>query len=103
MLGREQIYNPNYSPFEKIYIGVLGMPIIGLRIRARNIFSLIPKDRVYKQILDAGSGPGVISFELARKYPAAHVTGIDLLEDSIKHCEIIADKLSLENIDFYDS
>ena len=58
-LGFEQIHNIEYSFSEKIYIAVFGMPIVGLRIRARNIFALIPSDRNYDNILDAGSGSGV--------------------------------------------
>jgi hypothetical protein len=58
-LGKEQIHNPGYSKIEKCYILLFGMPIIGLRIRARNIFALIPSSHEYRNILDAGSGTGV--------------------------------------------
>ncbi len=54
LLGSEQIFNPNYSTIEKIYIAMFGMPIIGLRIRARNIFSLIPKNKKYRHIFPCG-------------------------------------------------
>jgi 2-polyprenyl-3-methyl-5-hydroxy-6-metoxy-1,4-benzoquinol methylase len=99
-LGREQIHNPCYSLLEKIYIGLFGMPIIGLRIRGRNVFSLIPAERSYANILDAGSGPGVFTFELARRFPASKILGVDMLVESIDACNSIAKSIKAENIKF---
>jgi SAM-dependent methyltransferase len=100
LLGREQIYNPNYSTLEKAYIALFGMPVVGLRIRGRNIFSLIPKEKKYLKILDAGSGPGVFSFELGRRFPQAQVLGIDLRPEAISTCKAIAKKSGSTNVDF---
>jgi SAM-dependent methyltransferase len=100
LLGREQKYNPNYSTFEKIYIALFGMPVVGLRIRGRNIFSLIPRGKNYRKILDAGSGPGVFSFELGRRFPDAEVLGIDLRPEAILACKTIAEKIGSTNVDF---
>jgi len=102
MIGSEQIHNPTYSSLEKIYIAIFGMPIVGLRIRARNVFGLIPAERTYAQILDAGSGPGVFSFELARRFPGAQVTGIDPLPEPIAACRQIAEKIRSTNVDFQE-
>ncbi|MDM8521736.1 class I SAM-dependent methyltransferase [Desulfococcaceae bacterium HSG8] len=99
-LGHEQIYNPGYSIIEKAYIALFGMPIIGLRIRARNVFSLIPGGRKYKRILDAGSGSGVFSFELGRRFPEADVLGIDPLKKAVNSCTHIADKIRAANVSF---
>lgn len=100
LLGREQRYHPDYSLLEKIYIAVLGMPVVGLRIRGRNIFHLIPDNKKYNHILDAGSGPGVFSFELARRFPDARVRGIDLLSKAVNACQHIADKVKITNVEF---
>lgn len=100
LLGHEQIYNPEYSLGEKFYIAFFGMPIVGLRIRGRNIFSLIPNNVKFKNILDAGSGPGVLSFELSRRFPDAHVLGIDMLPDAVAVCNTIAKKIKNENVKF---
>ena len=100
MLGREQRHNPSYSLLERLYITIFGMPIIGLQIRGRNVFSLIPKHRQYNTILDAGSGPGVFTFELARRYPDAKVLGVDMLAESIEACQIIASKTGMTNASF---
>lgn len=100
MLGHEQIYNPSYSILEKRYIAAVGMPIVGLRIRARNVFSLIPKDRAYERILDAGSGSGVFSFQLARLFPGARVLGVDLLQEPVEACLHMVQKSRTPNVSF---
>lgn len=99
-LGREQIHHPGYSIFEKAYIAAFGAPIVGLRIRARNVFSLIPKNRQYARILDAGSGSGVFSFELGRRFPEARVLGIDFQKEAIEACMCIAEKTGVTNVEF---
>jgi 2-polyprenyl-3-methyl-5-hydroxy-6-metoxy-1,4-benzoquinol methylase len=99
-IGREQIYHPSYSVLEKTYIALFGVPIIGLRIRARNIFSLIPENRNYRNILDAGSGPGIFSFELARKFPNSEILGIDLLDEEIEASNVISGRAGFSNVRF---
>jgi SAM-dependent methyltransferase len=100
LIGKEQIYNPEFSKIEKAYIFIFGMPIIGLRIRARNVFSLIPVSHNYRNILDAGSGPGVFTFELGRRFPNASVLGIDFLKESINACRHIANQIEAPNVEF---
>lgn len=100
MLGNEQIYNPDYSALEKLYILLFGVPIIGLRIRGRNVFSLIPRDRAYRRILDAGCGLGVFSFELGRRFPRAEVLGVDLLDDLVQKCRQIAQRSRVDRVSF---
>lgn len=99
-LGHEQIHSPEYSLIEKTYIAIFGIPILGLRIRARNVFALIPKDRKYDHILDAGSGSGVFSFALARRFPETRILGIDPAQESVAACEHIAKKLRITNVKF---
>jgi SAM-dependent methyltransferase len=100
LLGREQRYNPEYSFFTRCYIAIFGMPVVGLRIRARNILSLIPDDRKYLNILDAGSGTGVISFAVGKKFPEARVHGIDISEHSAVIGNHIAEKTGIKNTKF---
>ncbi len=99
-LGREQRFNPNYSKLERLYIRLLGIPILGLRIRARNIFALIPSGRTFRNILDAGSGTGVMSFGLGRKYPFAQILGIDVDPDTIAAGNRIAAAQGAANVRF---
>ena len=98
--GYEQQFHPDYSWKERLYIRLFGMPIIGLQIRARNIFSLIPSHRKYNRILDAGSGEGVLSFELARRFREAQVFGIDIEDKAVSAASGIAEKIKMENITF---
>ena len=99
-LGHEQIHHPGYSRIEKAYIALFGMPIVGLRIRARKIFTLIPRDRQYQQILDAGSGTGVFSFELWRRFPEARVLGVDFQKEAIEASMCIAENIGAMNVEF---
>ena len=100
MIGREQRFHPGYSLLERTYITIMGVPVVGLRIRARNILRLLPHGIDPREILDAGSGPGVISFMLAGRYPRARVTGIDLAEEEIRACQEIATKANISNTHF---
>jgi 2-polyprenyl-3-methyl-5-hydroxy-6-metoxy-1,4-benzoquinol methylase len=98
--GSEQIHHPGYSNIEKAYIALFGIPIVGLRIRARNVFDLIPKGRHFHHILDAGSGLGVFSFELGSRFPEARVLGVDLRKEVIEASTHIRDKISAGNVQF---
>jgi len=102
-LGHEQIYHPCYSRMEKAYIALFGMPIVGLRIRARNVFCLIPKNKQYQHILDAGSGSGVFSFALGRRFANARVLGADLLKDAIEASTYIAQRIGATNVEFREA
>lgn len=99
-IGGELAYHPEYSKLEKLYIRTLGVPIVGLRIRARNVFSLVPQSVQYRKILDAGCGLGVFSFRLARLFPAADVLGVDLLENSVQGAEYIRTQARIANLRF---
>jgi SAM-dependent methyltransferase len=100
MIGVEQRFHPNYSNVEKAYIRLLGVPVVGLRIRTRNLLDLIPREIEPTQVLDIGSGPGVITFQLARRFPNANVVGVDLLQEQVQCCRQIAETAGLTNTEF---
>ncbi len=100
IIGREQRYHPEYSVPERMFISILGIPVVGLRIRARNLLHLLPEIPRAADILDAGSGPGVITFLLAAKYPKARIIGIDISSEETKNCRAIAAKGNFENTSF---
>lgn len=100
MIGRELSLNEAYSALERLYIRCLGVPIVGLRIRARNVLALIPRDTRYAEILDAGAGTGTFSFELARMFPEARVLGVDLLPAEVEAAESIRRRAGMENVRF---
>ena len=73
--GRELFYDPTLGLLERWYCRLLGVPIVGLRIRLRRIRQLLPDQA--NNVLDAGCGRGVITRMLATRYPKAQVEGLD--------------------------
>jgi SAM-dependent methyltransferase len=96
--GRELSLDPGRSRFERIYASLLGAPANGLRIRLRRV---LPATRgSYRDILDAGCGPGVFTFELAKRHPEAKVTGIELEPGLVARSNEIARRAGLANCAF---
>lgn len=93
-LGR----NPMLGTAERWYCRVMGIPIIGLRIRLRRLRRILPTSAV--SILDAGCGRGVITRFLARRYQSARVDGIDENVPGQRVNQTIADSLALGNCHF---
>jgi 2-polyprenyl-3-methyl-5-hydroxy-6-metoxy-1,4-benzoquinol methylase len=65
----------------KIGLKILGMPHIGLRLRARKIVKNLPKK--INRMLDAGCGTGIYSFSLANR--VNQINAIDISEEKIKY------------------
>ena len=81
-----------------MYANALGAPANGLRIRLRRV---LPATRgSYRDILDAGCGPGVFTFELAKQHPEAQVIGIELEPDLVDRSNEIAKRAGLANCTF---
>lgn len=89
MIGTELSLDPKLSFLEKRYIQIFGVPINGLRIRARRVLPVL-KGRTFNNILDAGCGKGVFTFWLAKNFPSAKVLGVDIEEDIVKSNNNIA-------------
>jgi SAM-dependent methyltransferase len=96
--GRELSLDPGRSKFERMYANLLGAPANGLRIRLRRV--LPATDGSYKDILDAGCGPGVFTYELAKRHPQAKVTGVELEADLVDRNNEIAQRAGIENVVF---
>jgi SAM-dependent methyltransferase len=96
--GSELYWDPQLGIAERWYCRLLGAPIIGLRIRLRRLHRLLPESAM--AILDAGSGRGVITRFLARRYRSAQVDGIDENESGQRINQTIADSLKLGNCHF---
>lgn len=60
---------------------ILGIPHIGIRLRARKIMKNIPKK--YDSLLDAGCGTGIYSISLSKKF--RKINAIDISEEKIRH------------------
>ena len=100
LIGREQRFHPGYSALEKTYISCFGVPVVGLRIRARTISKLLPSNLKPSRVLDAGSGPGVITFLLARRFPKAEVMGVDCDPGAVEASRRIAEDGRFEKVSF---
>lgn len=98
MLGSELKYDKSLSLFERFYISIFGVPINGLRIRARRVLPEIEGN--YSDILDIGSGQGIITYEIARRLPQSEVVGIDILEHLVERDNRVAKKIGLKNCRF---
>jgi SAM-dependent methyltransferase len=96
--GRELSLDPGRSKFERLYANLLGAPANGLRIRLRRV--LPATDGSYRDILDAGCGPGVFSYELAKRHPEAKVTGVELEEDLVARNNEVARLAGIKNVVF---
>lgn len=52
------------------------------------------------KVLDIGTGTGYLSFEIARKYKNAVVTGLDIVEETLKINRNKASEQNIQNLDF---
>jgi SAM-dependent methyltransferase len=96
--GQELMHDPRLGKAERLYIRLLGAPVNGLRNRLRRIRPLLAGD--YRRILDAGCGPGVFTYLLARLHPGAEVVGLDIDLQSVETNNLIARKARLPNCRF---
>lgn len=87
----------------KIYIFIFGIPEIGFQERAI-VFHRIIRDRLQDKnlhkILDAGSGIGIFTFEIADKYPQSLVWGRDLDKKKILLSKKLMKEFKISNIKF---
>ncbi len=110
MIGSELALDQSLSAPERLYVRVLGAPISGLRVRCRR---LLPKlTRLIGQaeqtagksrtisIIDVGCGTGVFSFEMAKRFPQARITGVDNWAELVEKDAQIAAAAGLSNCDF---
>jgi SAM-dependent methyltransferase len=96
--GCELSLDPGRSRFERAYARLLGAPANGLRIRLRRVLPATAGE--HRTILDAGCGPGVFSFELAKRHPQAQVLGIELEPELVGRATTIAERAGLTNCAF---
>lgn len=90
------------SAAERLYIRILGTPILGLRIRSRYLLPVLEDLEAlpFRDIADAGSGRGLFTFHLARRFPEARVTGMDIDREQVARNSAIAAELGHDNCRF---
>jgi SAM-dependent methyltransferase len=101
MLGSEFSLCRNFSVFERLYLKVFGMPILGLRIRAWSMLPVIKRHLGNaKCVLDMGSGRGVFTVEMAKNLPDAEVLGVDLIREKVNTANELVNIIRLNNCSF---
>ena len=98
MIGDVLKYDEALSGLERCYVRLFGAPISGLKIRCRRILPSIPGG--LSDILDVGCGTGVFTMEIAKRFPAARVVGIDNVSALTEKCKSIAHRSGLSNCTF---
>jgi SAM-dependent methyltransferase len=96
--GTEFFWDPALSFLERCYCRLLGIPIIGLRIRLRRLAKILPTSATI--VLDAGCGRGVITRMLAQRYSGAVVEAIDENEFAQVTNTRLAEHMGLKNCHF---
>ena len=97
-VGRHLIHDPGLALADRLYIMLFGVPRLNLQSRAWRVLPLL--DGSHKAILDAGCGPGVFVYEIAKRFPSCEVIGIDIDEDRVARNKIVAEKSGLTNCRF---
>ncbi len=100
--GEEFLHDPRIGLIQKTFVRLFGIPILGMRIRARVIIPIINKLLLDSncRILDAGCGRGMFTFYMAKKFRKCTVTGIDLDQTQLEINKKISKKLNYRNCEF---
>ena len=100
MLGTEQAVLEN-SWLKSLFYRIFGNVRIGEKIRAANVHKLLRSyDLSDFAILDAGCGTGILSFDLAQRFPEARIVSIDLNSKLIQKAKIVITKKKIRNVTF---
>lgn len=104
LYGREARFCTQLGRFERVYIGLLGLPILGARVRARNVLAAaacIPAPGPAR-LLDVGSSWGSLLFALARRFPRAQCVGIEIDPEAIRAAQDSARMVGPERFEFIE-
>lgn len=80
--------------FTRLGFKIIGIPHLEMRIRARKIFSFLPKQGNNKKILDAGCGPGIYAITLLKK--EFNVFAIDIDKEKLSYLKENSDKINVK-------
>lgn len=88
---------------QRVYLSVFGIPEIGFQVRSM-YFEYIVNEHIgnsrFKKILDAGSGIGLYSFWLAKKYKKAQIFGGEIDKNKLEFSTDFAELKKIDNVSF---
>ncbi len=88
---------------EKIYLLIFGIPEIGFQVRSQYFREMLEKgikNKKIKKVLDAGSGIGIYSFWLSKKFKDSVVDGWEIDKTKLEFSKRFAKELNIKNINF---
>ena len=100
--GDQRLALPEVSSPERLLFKAMGVVDPAHWLHSRYFIRALDRwsDLDPRAILDAGCGRGDYSFYLARRYPGAMVTGVDIDEARVDRNRRMATRLGLENVSF---
>lgn len=101
MPGRELYFDSRLDFLGRTYCRLLGVPIVGLRIRIRRLRQILPERA--SRILDAGCGRGVITRFLSSRYPDADLDAVDADDAAQQANREISEKSGYANCNYIDA
>ena len=91
----ERFFSGTGSSYDKIVVlGTCGLD----RYWKRLLLARIPQRPA--RIVDQAWGTGIVTIEIARRYPDCRVTGVELREEYLRYARDKAQVLGLRNVDF---
>lgn len=97
--GYEQ-YVAAKSPLQRLVLRWFGELHFGIRLRGYYLKKVLRNVMDVKSILEVGSNSGQTSFWLRHRFPQASLHGLDIDVSLVEHCQSIAKKLDIRDLDF---
>ena len=100
--GEQRLARPEASAAERLLFHAMGVADPAHYLHSRYFLRALGRweHLAPRVILDAGCGPGDFSFYLARRFPDAHVYGVDIDETRVERNCRMERQLGLDNVTF---
>ena len=91
----QRFFSGTGSSYDRVVVlGTCGLD----RYWKRRMLARIPERPT--RIIDQACGTGIVTMDIARRYPDCQVTGVELREEYLQHARDKARSLEMENVDF---
>ncbi|MDB4829812.1 class I SAM-dependent methyltransferase [Paracoccaceae bacterium] len=84
--------------FSRFALKFIGLPHIGMRVRASCILGYLHQTSSSRTLIDAGSGTGIYSLSFAKLF--LNVVALEIDQDQVNQGNLNAEKLGLRNLSF---